>query len=175
MNQQQYAWWDRVEFEQWRLYLVATDLGLSLVTLPHESFGTVTNFLNTRAKDLTLFQEPRKLEIYKERLLQYFQSEHPESYPLSYDLRGSEFQISVWRALLQIPYGQTRSYSEIADMVGRPNSIRAVARAVGDNPIPFLLPCHRVIGKDGSLRGYRGGLPLKQQLLQMERQKTLDL
>lgn len=86
---------------------------------------------------------------------------------------GTEFQEKVWRALLTIPCGETRSYQEQATYIGAPGSVRAVARANGDNCIAILVPCHRVIGKDGSLTGYAGGLPRKQALLDLERGANL--
>lgn len=88
--------------------------------------------------------------------------------PLAYN--GSEFARDVWGELRKIPAGQTRSYSEIADAIGRPTAIRAVARANGENQIALVVPCHRVIGADGSLTGYGGGLWRKQKLLEIERQ-----
>ncbi len=86
------------------------------------------------------------------------------------DLRGTEFQRKVWSALLTIPYGKTRSYSEQAMLLGAPSAVRAVARANGDNRIAVLVPCHRVVGSDGSLTGYGGGLWRKKWLLDLERQ-----
>ena len=82
--------------------------------------------------------------------------------------RGTPFQQRVWKALSQIPYAQTRSYGEIAAALGTPKSVRAVGAANGRNPIPIVVPCHRVIGADGSLTGYGGGLPLKKLLLELE-------
>jgi methylated-DNA-[protein]-cysteine S-methyltransferase len=84
-------------------------------------------------------------------------------------LHGTEFQLAVWGALQTIPYGETRSYKEIAALIGRPKALRAVGMANNRNPISIIVPCHRVIGSDGSLTGYGGGLPLKQQLLELER------
>lgn len=84
------------------------------------------------------------------------------------DLRGSEFQRAVWAALLEIPYGETASYGEIARRVGRPGKARAVGRANGSNPIAVIVPCHRVIGADGTLTGYGGGLERKRLLLDLE-------
>ena len=83
-------------------------------------------------------------------------------------LRGTEFQVAVWRALQDIPYGETRSYKEIAAAIGRPKAVRAVGMANNRNPISIIIPCHRVIGHDGSLVGYGGGLPLKRRLLELE-------
>jgi O-6-methylguanine DNA methyltransferase len=84
------------------------------------------------------------------------------------DLRGTPFQLEVWRALLGVGYGETRAYSQLAAQIGRPLAIRAVGAANGANPIPILVPCHRLIGKDGSLVKYGGGLDLKRRLLELE-------
>jgi methylated-DNA-[protein]-cysteine S-methyltransferase len=83
-------------------------------------------------------------------------------------MHGTEFQRAVWRALQDIPYGETRSYKEIAAAIGRPKAVRAVGMANHRNPISIIVPCHRVIGHDGSLVGYGGGLPLKRRLLELE-------
>ncbi len=82
--------------------------------------------------------------------------------------RGTDFQQAVWRALLEIPYGQTTTYSTIAETIGRPAAVRAVGAANGANPIPIIIPCHRVIGANGSLTGFGGGLDVKRQLLALE-------
>jgi len=84
------------------------------------------------------------------------------------DLHGTAFQIAVWEELFRIPYGQTRAYGEIAKAIGRPTAIRAVGAANGANPVAIIVPCHRVIGSNGSLTGYGGGLPTKQWLLSLE-------
>lgn len=92
------------------------------------------------------------------------------------DLVGTPFQCDVWHALLKIPYGQTRSYAEQARSIGRPTATRAVAAANGSNKISLIVPCHRVIGSDGSLTGYGGGVPRKEWLLGLERgERTLEL
>jgi len=84
------------------------------------------------------------------------------------DLRGTPFQLLVWEQLCRIPYGETRTYGEIALAIGRPTASRAVGAANGANPIPVIVPCHRVIGSDGSLTGYAGGLANKSWLLSLE-------
>lgn len=89
-------------------------------------------------------------------------------FELPLDPRGTAFQVRVWRELERIPYAETRSYREIAASIGAPRSIRAVGAANGRNPIPIIVPCHRVIGADGKLVGYGGGLPLKKRLLDLE-------
>jgi len=89
------------------------------------------------------------------------------SLPLA--MHGTEFQMDVWRALQSIPYGETRSYKDIAELINRPKAVRAVGMANHRNPISIIVPCHRVIGHDGSLTGYGGGLPVKKFLLELER------
>lgn len=81
---------------------------------------------------------------------------------------GTEFQLKVWRTLCAIPYGKTWSYGELARRIGKPSASRAVGAANGQNPIPIIVPCHRVIGANGSLTGFGGGLKIKQQLLELE-------
>lgn len=96
---------------------------------------------------------------------------HPEhAFTLPLDPKGTLFQQSVWQALQQIPSGQTRYYQQLADSLDRPQSARSVAAAIGRNPILILIPCHRVIGKNGSLTGYAAGIDLKQHLLEIETQ-----
>jgi O-6-methylguanine DNA methyltransferase len=101
------------------------------------------------------------------QLEQYFGGKRRE-FELPLDLRGTEFQMKVWRALTKIPFGQTRSYKEIAEAVGSPKAVRAVGGANNRNPISIIVPCHRVIGSDGALVGYGGGLDIKTSLLKLE-------
>ena len=91
-----------------------------------------------------------------------------KSFNLPLCLRGTDFQIKVWKALQNIPYGKTISYGELAAIIGNPKASRAVGMANNRNPIPIIVPCHRVIGHDGSLTGYAGGLELKRRLLELE-------
>jgi O-6-methylguanine DNA methyltransferase len=96
-------------------------------------------------------------------------------FDLPLDMQGTEFQLRVWRELERIPYGETRSYQQIAEAIGAPRAVRAVGAANGANPIPIVVPCHRVIGASGKLVGYGGGLPLKKRLLQLEGALALPL
>jgi methylated-DNA-[protein]-cysteine S-methyltransferase len=102
-----------------------------------------------------------------EQLGAYFAGELRD-FRLVLDLQGTEFQKRVWNELLNIPYGETRSYSFVANRIAAPKAVRAVGAANGQNPIPIVVPCHRVIGASGSLVGYGGGLPLKRFLLDLE-------
>ncbi|HEU5141259.1 MAG TPA: methylated-DNA--[protein]-cysteine S-methyltransferase [Bacillales bacterium] len=103
----------------------------------------------------------------RRQLQEYFYGDRRE-FDLPVELNGTPFQQQAWQALREIPYGETRSYSEMASSIGRPKAVRAVGHANAVNPIPIIFPCHRVIGKDRSLTGYAGGMDMKKQLLQME-------
>ena len=107
------------------------------------------------------------LKQVEKELDEYFSGQRTE-FDVPIYLVGTEFQMEVWEKLVDIPYGRTISYSELAKMIGQPRSVRAVANAVGANPISIIVPCHRVVGTDGSLTGYAGGLPAKQTLLALE-------
>lgn len=103
----------------------------------------------------------------KAQLLQYFDGKRKE-FDLPLLLVGTEFQKQVWNSLIEIPFGKTLSYAGLSRMLGDEKAIRAVARANGDNAIAIIVPCHRILGSDGSLTGYAGGLRTKQKLLQLE-------
>lgn len=102
-----------------------------------------------------------------DQLEAYFDGKR-RSFDLALAPLGTEFQLAVWRALAAIPYGTTTTYAEIARAIGKPRAVRAVGAANGKNPLSIVVPCHRVIGKDGTLTGYAGGLPSKRKLLAIE-------
>ena len=102
------------------------------------------------------------------QLREYFMGERT-SFSLPLDLRGTPFQLAVWQTVMKIPYGETRSYRWVAEEVGRPRAARAVGRALAANPVPIIVPCHRVVGSDGGLRGYSLGPGIKGLLLGLER------
>jgi methylated-DNA-[protein]-cysteine S-methyltransferase len=105
------------------------------------------------------------------QLGEYFDGTRTE-FDLTLHMIGTQFQRTVWAALREIPCGETRSYGELAEAIGSPGAARAVGLANGQNPVSIIVPCHRVIGADGSLTGYGGGLPAKQWLLAHEAQRT---
>ncbi|MGN1063511.1 MAG: methylated-DNA--[protein]-cysteine S-methyltransferase [Alphaproteobacteria bacterium] len=145
--------------------------------------GQMTVAENGRAITTVSFGQPNILDgILKEtpllkragaELAQYFDGTRYEfDLPFEFEI-GTPFEQSVWQALFQIPYGQTRSYGDIARSIGRPKAVRAVGRANGKNPIAVCYPCHRVIGSNGSLVGYTGGLDKKKHLLDLEQNHHL--
>ena len=105
------------------------------------------------------------------QLLEYFNGDR-RVFDLPLCMRGTPFQLAIWNALCGIPYGETRTYADIAAAVGNPKACRAVGMANNRNPISIIIPCHRVIGKDGSLTGYGGGLGRKEYLLSLEQRVT---
>ncbi len=110
---------------------------------------------------------PAPLAVAMAQLEQYFAGRR-QRFDLPLELDGTDFQRSVWLRLAEIPYGETVSYAELALMVGRPQAYRAVGQANGANPVPIVLPCHRVVASGGGLGGYGGGLDMKRQLLALE-------
>jgi methylated-DNA-[protein]-cysteine S-methyltransferase len=117
-------------------------------------------------------ENPRRVPLEVERQLGEYFGGRLRRFAVPLDFNGTEFQKSVWQALLTIPFGETRSYGAIAEQIGRPDAPRAVGAANGRNPISIIAPCHRVVGSSGKLTGFAGGLEAKQYLLGLEGRKT---
>lgn len=135
------------------------------------SYNTVTN-VYLHEKDVPEVAVVRETPLLKEagrQLQEYFIGKRVE-FALPLEPAGTKFMQQVWEALRTIPYGETRSYREIAERIGNRNAARAVGLANNRNPLPIFIPCHRVIGTNGKLTGYRGGLQIKERLLELERQ-----
>jgi len=144
------------------LLLAADDTGLRNIDF--------VNGKRTARPDPTWHRDPGPLQAPIRQLRAYFAGEL-ETFDLPLAPAGTAFQLGVWRRLCEIPYGDTISYGELARRVGNPKASRAVGLANGSNPIPIVIPCHRVIGSDGKLTGYGGGLPIKEKLLALERRQ----
>jgi methylated-DNA-[protein]-cysteine S-methyltransferase len=154
------------------LFLAASSRGLVALEfdarLPgQQSIRPNPRDLREENKDFTFERSAREMERYAAELAEYFAG-HRRQFAFPLDLRGTDFQIACWRALLAIPYGETRSYADIARAVDRPKAFRAVGMANNRNPIAIVVPCHRVIASDGKLCGYGGGLDVKRMLLELE-------
>lgn len=120
----------------------------------------------TRGGD-TWIESAEKIQPYRAQLEEYFAGRR-KKFDLPLDLQGTDFEKRCWQALLTIPYGETRSYADIARAVGSPKAFRAVGMANHNNPVAIVVPCHRVIGANGDLTGYGGGLEVKRKLLELE-------
>lgn len=144
-----------------RLLLAADSEGLVHLDLPHARRPVEPGADWARAPD--------RLADACKQLDEYFAGRR-QRFDLPLHPRGTEFQLAVWRALCDIGYAQTASYADIARRIDRPRAVRAVGAANGANPLSIIVPCHRVIGSDGSLVGYGGGLPAKRWLLRLERE-----
>lgn len=122
-----------------------------------------------RTKEHELLTESEKTFLLDARsqLFEYFEGQR-KSFDINYSPHGTDFERSVWNHLAEVPYGKTASYSDIARSMGDPSLTRAIARALSVNPILIIVPCHRIIGKDGSLTGYAGGIDVKRSLLELE-------
>ena len=129
--------------------------------------------LRAKTKFVVVPGSHRVLDQATLEIAEYFEGKR-KSFTLPLAPRGTDFQRRVWDALLNIPAGETRSYADIARSIGQPSAVRAVARANGDNFRGIIIPCHRVIGSDGSLTGYGGGLARKQWLLDHEKKMAFD-
>ncbi len=147
------------------LCIAATESGLARVEFDRGDFPPDDGNSWTESQERTA--------VYRRQLEEYFARARKQfDFPL--DLVGTEFEKRCWRALRDIPYGETRSYAQIARAIGNPKATRAVGLANGKNPVAIVVPCHRVIGANGDLTGYGGGLEIKRKLLQLEGAANLE-
>lgn len=151
-----------------RVLLAATDAGVCALNLG-DTDKKLEVALRVEFPKATIRRAAADLAPWMDELRRHLAGEHPHI-ALPLDVRATAFQRRVWDALLEIPYGETRSYKQVAEAIGAPTASRAVARACATNPVAVLVPCHRVVGSDGSLTGYAGGLHRKKKLLAAERE-----
>lgn len=133
----------------------------------HKKISDISNATKLHSNDPYLFNLFNQLKEYFEGTRKIFD--------LPLDITGTEFQKKVWNELQRIPYGKTISYKTLSERLGDVKAIRAVGKANGQNPVPIIIPCHRVIGADGELTGYAGGLDVKEKLLEIEGSRSLEL
>ncbi|EPD9051175.1 methylated-DNA--[protein]-cysteine S-methyltransferase [Listeria monocytogenes] len=148
-------YYDTLHFSDTVLYFAATENGLVYIGIQAEKIQLAK-------------QNVEKMHIYKEELLAYLNGELTD-FTVPLHLTATPLQMEVFQALTTIPYGETRTYTEIAEQINRPKAVRAVGTAIGRNPLLFVIPCHRVIGKNGKLTGYSGGIRMKESLLNLEK------
>jgi len=163
-------YWSLLEINDWKLHIAATEKGVCYIGPINETFNDLSKWSNKHFPEYDLIENSFKLEKYKGEIIEYLEGNR-RNFTFPIDLRGTNFQINVWNALCNIPFGETKSYSDIAYAINKPTAVRAVGSAIGANPILMTVPCHRVIGKNGSLTGFRGGLEMKTKLLDLEKQR----
>ncbi len=153
-----------VESPVGKLKMVASDKGLVAVLWQNDK--------PSRVRLGELAEGPRHPVLLKaeKELAEYFAGKR-KAFSVPLDMRGTGFQKNVWEALLAIPFGETRSYGQLAKQIGKPSASRAVGAANGKNPLSIIVPCHRVIGSTGKLTGFAGGMQTKAQLLSMEKRR----
>jgi O-6-methylguanine DNA methyltransferase len=149
------------------LRVVSSDKGLVYIELANESGRGFEGWKKTHARNARVVERRAAHDDVVDQLLEFTGGERRE-FTMDLDLRATEFQLAVYQCVAKIEYGETLSYSDIADAIGNPKAVRAVGAANGANPIPLVIPCHRVIARGGALQGYAGGLKLKARLLAME-------
>ncbi|MBW4085113.1 methylated-DNA--[protein]-cysteine S-methyltransferase [Paenibacillus sp. S150] len=156
------------------LTLCATEQGLCLVKFGSfvKNAGDIGQWLKEQMGLAKLYKDSAKLSGAVQQLEAYFSGELRE-FSLPLDMRGTVFQRQVWEALCTVPYGEAASYKDIAVLIGNPKAVRAVGGANNRNPVPVIVPCHRIIGAGGALVGYAGGLGIKSTLLQLEAEHGL--
>jgi len=149
------------------LRIVSSEKGLVYVELPHANGRGFAGWQKTYASDARIIERRAAHDETIDQLLEYAAGER-RLFEMDLDLRATEFQSAVYRQVAKIGYGETLSYSDIAIAIDKPKAVRAVGAANGANPIPLVIPCHRVIARGGALQGYAGGLDMKARLLAME-------
>ena len=150
------------------LLVAATSKGLCSVTLG-DSEETLLATLRQNLTTAELDSDNARLQAWTRSLVEHLTGQNPHL-DLPVDVPATVFQWRVWHILRSISYGETRSYAQVAEMIGQPQAVRAVARACATNPVALVVPCHRVVRSDGSLGGFRWGLERKQKLLAQERE-----
>ncbi|HID64579.1 MAG TPA: methylated-DNA--[protein]-cysteine S-methyltransferase [Anaerolineae bacterium] len=161
------AYYGLFDFSLGVVCIASTGKGVCKIALPKESEEDFFRWLGAHFGPQDIIEDRSRNEGVLAELESYLAGGLKE-FKSPLDLRGTEFQLKVWREVKTIPYGTTCSYRDIAERIGHPRAYRAVGTANRANPVPIIVPCHRVIGHDGSLRGYGGGLALKERLLRLE-------
>jgi methylated-DNA-[protein]-cysteine S-methyltransferase len=150
------------------LHILGTARGLVSIALPAEPYADAAALAARLLGPITINDDDAPLSTARDQLAAYFAGTR-QCFDLPLDLHGTPFQCAVWRAVMAIPYGETRHYSTIATALCRPNAARAVGAANAANPLAPIIPCHRLVGTDGALRGHRSGLATKRWLIEHEK------
>lgn len=157
----------RLESEVGTVWVASTQVGVCKISLGSDQSGAFLSWLSKNVGAGRPLEEPDMVGAALSQLREYFSGSR-RVFDLPLDVRGTMFQRTVWSQVVRIPYGATVSYGDIAQLVGKPRASQAVGGAVGANPLPIVIPCHRVIGAHGELTGFGSGLGVKEALLRLE-------
>lgn len=150
------------------MFLAATEKGLCYLSTQVNTVNDAQMKLKKYLQSFTIKESDSKTILYKKQLIEYLEGKRRQ-FDIPLDLYGTPFQQLVWKSLLEIPYGETTTYQNIGNKIGKTTAVRAIGNAIGKNPLLIVVPCHRVIRKNGDLGGFREGLDLKKTLLELER------
>ena len=166
ISEKKIVYWTRMKHGTWQLHIAATDAGICYIGSNNAAFEEMAEWANRKFTQIEWINDFSFFEL--DNLIDYLEGRRI-TIEMPIDLYGTDFQMRVWEQLKAIPYGETVSYAEIAQRLGKPTAVRAVGGAIGANPVLFIIPCHRVIAKNGKLTGFRAGLSMKESLLRLER------
>ncbi|WP_026688814.1 methylated-DNA--[protein]-cysteine S-methyltransferase [Alteribacter aurantiacus] len=169
MSKRSFIYYTEMDSPIGALTIASTDFGVCLVEFGpvKETCSSIQIWTKKQFMNAELKEDPEKLQPVVDQLKEYFAGTRT-TFDLELDLVGTRFQCLVWERVKKIPYGQTKSYKQIAMEIGAPKAVRAIGGSNNKNPVPIIVPCHRVIGNNGSMVGYGGGLDKKEHLLKME-------
>jgi methylated-DNA-[protein]-cysteine S-methyltransferase len=167
-------YWDSVTTPHGDVIIMATDRGVCWVGLPGTKLEKGIEYIKKYKEVDNVIKGGTStyLQTAVKELKDYIAGKKIEKFSGPFELCGSPFQVAIWKAMLDIPYGEVKTYGALAKQVGSPLAARAVGMACNRNPIAILVPCHRVVGSNGSLTGYGGGLPMKKWLLGVEKSQV---
>lgn len=166
-EQKQIVYYGKIKNGNDTIYIAITEKGLCFIGSPNGGISELEAWIAEKRPDVTLIENEEKISRYGNQLLDYLHGNR-RSFDLPIDLKGTPFQESIWHELQNIPYGKTTTYSDVANRIGKPKAVRAVGAAIGANPVLMVVPCHRVVAKNGNLTGFRGGMAMKEKLLMLE-------
>lgn len=159
-------YYDKFFYDNVEYIIVASEKGLVFVGCGKDKLTDLSLWYN----NFQLIRHNDKIYVYKKEILNYLKKKE-YNFNFQFDILGTKFQKLVWNELLNIPYGEIKTYKYISEKIKKPKSARAVANAISKNPLVIIIPCHRVIGSDGKLRGFRSGLDIKEKLINLETNK----
>jgi methylated-DNA-[protein]-cysteine S-methyltransferase len=166
-GEEQILYYTYLTLEDRQMVIAATAKGLCYVGSWDQSLAEMKEWASKHMKVERFEQDEKQMSPYARQLEEYFSGKRT-TFTIPLDLQGTPFQLEVWSAMREVPYGKTASYHDVAQKLQKPLAVRAVGTAIGRNPVLIVAPCHRIIGKNGTLTGYRGGLEMKDQLLKLE-------